>query len=105
MTSLFLAKKGFEITIVRTFLLERKDFLKVICFDDMIKAKLHLKNSYTGDRSEYNLQSSCKIQEIVKVKGHLQNTLLSCLDHTDCEVCAKGKAGACLSLCSSHCPA
>lgn len=69
----------------------------------MIKAKLHLKNSYMGDWSEYNLQGSCNIQEIVKLKGHLQNTLISCLDHTGCEVCAKGKAGAWISLCSS-CP-
>lgn len=43
MTSPFLAKKGFEIIIVQTFLLKRKDCLKVICFDDIIKTKLHLK--------------------------------------------------------------
>ena len=59
MTSLFLAKKGFEITMVRILLLERRECLNMMCFDDMIKASCIFKNSYMGDPSENNLQWSC----------------------------------------------
>lgn len=45
--SLFLAKKEFEISTVGTLLLERTEWLKHMCFDDMIKAKLHFFKTHT----------------------------------------------------------
>lgn len=56
MTSLFLAKKGFEITMVRILLLERGECLNIKCFNDMIKASCILKNSDVGAPSENNIQ-------------------------------------------------
>lgn len=56
MTSLFLAKKGFEITLVRILLLERGKCLNIMCFNDMIKASYILKTSDIGAPNENNIQ-------------------------------------------------
>ena len=56
MTSLFLAKKGFEVTMVRILLLERGECLNIMCFNDMIKASCVFKNSDMGAPNENNIQ-------------------------------------------------
>lgn len=56
--SLFLAKKGFKISTVGTLLWGRTGCSKIVCFDDMIKAKLHLEKVLHGG-SEWKWQWSC----------------------------------------------
>lgn len=97
----FPGKKGFKISTAGILLWGRTECLKITYFDDMIKAKLHLKKSYMGDPNETNLQWSYNYTGNWLGKGSHSECNYFMFDACKSPRYAKRMTVAYLSFCSS----